>query len=261
MKFHGFPRLNFVTRRFAELCVFCAVVISSLLISKSLADQQDQPAKSIEQLQKGAINYIEGKSGAPITLPSYPADSLISWSLQSYRNAGEDRPQIYNAVGQQLLVARILLANKNPQQRRRGLRLVHNANFKVAVRLRDPQLSAQMFDGFVMPYLDSAVTGKGTLSRARLLQDAASVYRLAKERGKQTQALHKLIATAESDKDTDGADWGRVKLADVLAEQGLYQEAADQLKAIKASNMSGSKTRIAALEAKAASASKRDSQK
>lgn len=201
---------------------------------------------------KTIFGYLTTKVGREVALPSYQENALVRWSLRSYQEAGKDNKKLYTVIYEQLLVAQKLLSSQDVQQKRRGLRVAHNANFKAAARLKDKPLCAQIFDAFIMPNIAAAPTGRGTLSQARLLQDGASAYRLTGQREKQAGALQSLIAVAQKDKDTDGADWARVKLADVWAVQERYQEAADLLKAVTSPNMSGSKRVIAALEAKAA---------
>lgn len=207
--------------------------------------------KKVQEAQKDVFAYLTKKVGKEVKAPQFPSDSLVSWALKNYQLAGNDPQRLYTAVYEQLLVVQTLGAEDNPQQKRRALRLTHNANFKVATRLHDTWLSARLFDAFVLPNIEAAPVGKGTLSRARLLQDAASAYRLAGDKHKQEVTLRLLVAVSENDKDIDGADWARVKLADVLGTQGSFAQAAEQLKAVTSINMEGAKRRIPELEAKA----------
>mgnify|MGYP002777120639 CR=1 FL=1 len=206
-------------------------------------------APQATKVQKAVFAHLSKQIGREISMPEVPANGLVSWSLRGYETAGSDPKQLYPVVYEQLLVAQKLAEEKNPQQKRRALRLAHNANFKVATRLRDTALCALIFDAFILPNIEAAPTGKGTLSRARLLQDAASAYRLAGETPKQADSLRLLVQVSQADGDTDGADWARVKLSDVLISQKLYAQAIEQLKAVSAVNMAGAKRRIPQLEA------------
>ena len=208
----------------------------------------------IEQTRKEVFAYLSGKVGRQLEAPKYPKNALIGWSMRSYQKAGDNSDQLYVVIYEQLLVAEQLFKDKETQQERRALRVCHNALFKIGMRLRDRWLAARVSDGFIFPHINAAQAGKGTLSQARLIQDAASAFRLANEGDKQAKALKILIEVAEENKDIDVADWARVKLADVLAVQGHYQEAAEHLKAVTSPNMSGSKNRIAELQAKATKA-------
>lgn len=205
----------------------------------------------LEKSQADVLAYLEEKNGGELTLPSYPTDSLLQWTQQNFEAAGRDAKMLYAAVYGQLLAIQPLLAHENPQQRRRGLRVAHNANLKVATRLKDKRLTALIFDGFVLPYLDVASAGvNDTLSRQRLLQDASSAYRLSGETEKRIAVLRVLVGVAEAEQNPNQADWARVKLAEGLAAQGQYQEAIIHLQAVKASNLSGSKSWIPELEKK-----------
>jgi hypothetical protein len=206
-----------------------------------------------QETQSEVFAYLKMKSGREVTLPRFPSNNLIAWTQQKFEVAGRDSQLLYPAVYEQLLIAQQLLADKNPQQRRRGLRVAHNINFKVATRLRDKWLSSRLFDAFILPYLDALSAGgqgQGTLNRQRLLQDAGSAYRLTGEKSKHLAILRFLVKAAEDAKNTDGADWARIKLAESLVAQGNFQEAIANLKAVESPNMSGSKRWIPELEEK-----------
>jgi hypothetical protein len=203
------------------------------------------------QSQQAVFTYLQEKSGHEVYAPDYPPNALLTWTRQNFEAAGSDPKKLYPAVYQQLLAAQPLLLHLNSQQRRRGLRVAHNANLKVATRLKDKRLTALIFDGFILPYLDVASIGvNDTLSRQRLLQDASSAYHLSGETEKRLAVLRLLLSVAEEEKNPNQADWARVKLAEGLAAQSQYQEAITHLQAVKASNLSGSKSWIPQLEKK-----------
>lgn len=220
--------------------------------------KQPSPAVSLnsllpspEKAQADTFAYLQEKNGGELAMPSYPANDLLKWTRASFAVAGRDSQKLYTAIYGQLLVAQPLLADKDSQQRRRGLRVAHNASLKAATRLGDKHLTALIFDGFIVPYVEVASTGvTDTLSHQRLLQDASGAYRLVDEPEKRIAVLRVLLSVAESEKTLNQADWARVKLADQLAAQEQYQAAIDYLQAVTASNLSGSKAWIPELQNK-----------
>ena len=154
-------------------------------------------------------------------------------------------PQLYQALYGQLLVSQKLLSDNSISSQRRGLRVADDARLIAAMRLNDPALSALICDALILPHLAAAYPqGKSTLSRRRLLQDAASTYRLHGETSKQIVMLRALVAVSVFEQDADGADWARAKLAETLAARDQpndLSQAVQLLRAVTSPNMTGTR--------------------
>lgn len=198
-----------------------------------------------DKAQATTLAYLKDKSGGEVLLPDYPANALLDWSRSQITAAGTDAKKLYPSVYAQLLVAQKLFGEKAASSERRGLRLTHNALLVSVMFLKDNKLASFIADGFLLPQLDAAYPqGRGTLSRRRLLQDAASAYRLNKQVDKQIVVLRALVQLAANEKDVDGADWARAKLAETLAARDKandLSEGVQLLRAITAANMTGTR--------------------
>ena len=208
-----------------------------------------------DKAQANAFAYLKDKSGREISLPQYPSDALLDWSRSQIEAAGNDPKKLCPAVYGQLLVAQKLFKEKAVSSERRALRLTHNALLVSVMFLNDNKLASLIADGFLLPHLDAAYPqGRSTLSRRRLLQDAASAYRLNGETEKQVVALRALVQLAANEKDVDGADWARAKLAHTLEARDKPNDLAEGvqlLRAVTAPNMTGTRdTMIARFEQK-----------
>ena len=162
---------------------------------------------SLDAAQTALLEYLQGKSKSEVSLPSFPDGALLDWTRSQWDAAGTDIPQLYQALYGQLLVSQKLLSDNSIPSQRRGLRVADDARLIAAMRLSDPALSALICDALIVPHLAAAYPqGKSTLSRRRLLQDAASTYRLNNQTSKQIVMLRALVSVSISEQDADGAD-------------------------------------------------------
>lgn len=201
---------------------------------------------SATQVQNAVFAYLQEKTGQPSRTPSYPTNSLLSWSLRRYNDAPDDPKTLYGLVAEDLHIAQSLLIERNARQQRRGLQLANSANLKVAVRLRDKWLYARIHEGFLLPNLSAApVEGWRIIGRQRLIEDAASAFAQSAEPDKQMAALQWLLVHADTPNLTD---WARIQLAQAFAAQEKYEQAIALLRAVQTPDMNGSKRLIAGWE-------------
>ena len=227
--------------------------------------------------QQRVLAKIGEKSGT-ITAPLPPADDLLQWQSQRWREvvpqtqmargknkiasasatpvptvvpkADAKNLALQGLLGEDLTIAQNLLADADPQQQRRGLRVARDAAIKAAARIGDKELVAQIFDGFIVPYIEVASTGAGLLSRQRLLQDAASAYNAAGQREKEAAVLGLLVRVAQQEQDNGRADRARLKLAAALMSLERYAEAKDSILSVSSPDMTAGRALLPTIEKK-----------
>lgn len=91
--------------------------------------------------QEKTFNYLKKKIGQEISIPEFPKDGLIRWSVKRIQSASDEKAT-YRAIYENLLIAQRLLPNKGTvgDQTRRGMRLARYAGLVANTKIRDRSL-------------------------------------------------------------------------------------------------------------------------
>ena len=204
--------------------------------------------KNLDAAQKSVLDLAQQKAGREISLPQHPHDDLVLWQFQRYYPGGEadvdnvkpfynltlsERQHLYVLVTEDLLVARELLQDRNPEQQRIGLSLGDSVSGKLTYLLGDAALKLQVSETFILPYLGVAVVDPvQNLSRTELLKSACGIYLINGATAKYQGALRAFIVVAGEADSREEVNWAHVKLADSLARSHDYAGAIEQLKMV-----------------------------
>ena len=214
------------------------------------------------KIQAAAFDYLAQKCGQRLQAPHYPRDRLLQWNYAQFAVvrdgevvAIEDPKVLYPAIYRSLLIARDLLQSSDVRQRRRGMVLVDAVGTHASATLRDANLTVQIKNGWLLPFLaDAYEDDTRALSRYNVLREAAGAYKQNGETARYGAALQALEVLAESYYARDsklwanGADWVHIKLGEFYQNEKRYAEAIAQFKAIRTPSMSAAKVLIPELE-------------
>ena len=236
---------------------FLKVLVASALLSAFTAVRLPVSAAPLSSAQVATVSYLAWLPPArqtqaatfenltydaryQVQLPSYPETGLLGWSLRRYHIVPASNPKaLYALVYEDLLIAQKLLTGTNLARQREGMHLALNAERCAHVTLKDNPLSANIYEGFLLPYLSGAYPEKWQdLSRQQIVEGAESVYAENGETQKQIALLQLYLSiTAHQTANQNDADWARGQLAQTLAGQGRYGKAIALLQAIQTPNM------------------------
>jgi hypothetical protein len=127
------------------------------------------------EAQDALIDYLQFKVGRQIACPSFrPDNSLFDWAsvhglphtdTTSYQSAE------YVALCERLLVVQRLFSMPRSAQNRLGVGVAYEA-LALALDMKDPRMCRDLYEAFVLPYLDLAPTA---------LTDAGNYFDLAED--------------------------------------------------------------------------------
>lgn len=203
------------------------------------ASAQDATASTVTllklQVQRDTLDYVALQARLSLSRPTFPDDAVVAWVLERRKTFSGKSEQVYRAVGEELLVAQQLLSSKNLQRRRQGLRLLRHTDLFVQQKLPDEKLlRARLYEGFVLPYIESAHWPSWQdLSRQRLAERAIAAFSQAGERDNEIRTLYLLFRFFPNE---NTRDWAFGRLAQAYAARNEYAKAANYLRRIQ-SNM------------------------
>lgn len=228
--------------KFKTFFLFVSSLLFVSCVCHAASTKTSASAFSGKPAQQQVFTYLKEKTGTVATIPAYPQQSVIAWTVQRHREEKANAEARYTLVAEDLLIARKLLNSKDIRRQRQGLRLTHYTSVFVFNKLGDKWLYARIFEGFLLPHLSVAhVEQWQDLSQQRLAEGGASAFEQAGEKENQVKAL-RLLLRLQPEQNTQ--DWARGELAQVLASLNRYAEAISELKAIKSPNMNNIKKLI-----------------
>ena len=157
---------------------FLKVLVASALLSAFTAVRLPVSAAPPSSAQVATVSYLAWLPPArqtqaatfenltydaqyQVQLPSYPETGLLGWSLRRYHIVPASNPKaLYALVYEDLLIAQKLLTGTNLARQREGMHLALNAERCAHVTLKDNPLSANIYEGFLLPYYKYRLPGK-----------------------------------------------------------------------------------------------------
>ena len=206
---------------------------------------------SLDKAQLQVFQMAQKKAGQPILLPKAPANDLIRWQQSRYYPQGDntdisavDHKALYALVAEDLLVARELFKQNDFRQQRRALQLMFTAALMADMRIRDGDLTAGIYDAFMLPFLVVAYEEPTNgMSRTAVLQSATGIYKKVgdyykvADNKKYRTSLQVLISLSNAAKDPQTRDWARYKLGVYYAEQSRFDEAIKLMSLVSTSGL------------------------
>lgn len=197
------------------------------------ADAKDKKGPNLAPMKQALQRYLTDKSGRAAAGTAVPAKaSPWVWCWESYEAVPKQDPKVlYALVAEHLLVAdKRYLGRKEVEERRKGLGIAVEASGCAVHRLKDTKLAVQICEAYIRPNLDAADENSWKyLSTENVIEAIVDAYAAAEDAPKMGEALKLLIEKAD---DRNTADAARLRLAQVLARQGEYEEAIRHLKDI-----------------------------
>jgi hypothetical protein len=165
-------------------------------------------------------------------------------TLKAQFDNAADYKVIYRAIGEDLCAADKLINHPDALQQAKGLQLVREICLAAQDTAVDGWLAARIVEG----YLLSSLSKVDAQAQDKYIQFANQVYAAANEKNKQID-LYKMILANGSVKKRE--DVFRLRLADLLAARGDYQEALLYFRQITDGKLTpNARQRIAAMEQK-----------
>ena len=225
------------------------IVLTAALLP---AEEQDQPApiqepfqrpvakpyftdldpKAVKALQQEIRQYLLKKTGKNAAGTALPAKSPWVWCSEQYDAVPKQDPKIlYGLIAEHVAIAdNRFLKSKDVDERRKGLGMVSEAGQCASQRVKDHVLAVKICEGYLMPHFEAADERHWKyLGRQNILEVMMDIYAEAKDPKKMIEIGKLLLANAPNRNTADGA---RLRLAQLLDQQGDYREALRYLKEI-----------------------------
>lgn len=147
-------------------------------------------------------------------------------SEQQLRNA-TSYDAMYKIIGQELFVAKGLLASGNPEHRRQGVTVALSASRHASDYAVNGGVAARIVEGYVLPNLDLAndANRRSLFNEENLLGQCANIFQRNFEYNNVVRTYEIYLADA---KNAARADWARERIGDA------YENAGDLKSALKA---------------------------
>jgi tetratricopeptide (TPR) repeat protein len=142
---------------------------------------------------------------------------------------------MYQLIGQELYVAKRLLASENPEHGRIGLSTAMQASYNALDYAQNGWLAARICEGYIWPHLDLATDAnrRSPYNLEYVLNQCGTVFRQSEETNNTIRNIEMLLAFAKTPTLADNA---RAQLGRFYAQNGDTQEALKYFKQIKNTN-------------------------
>jgi len=133
---------------------------------------------------------------------------------------------MYKVIGQELFVAKGLLASGNPEHRRQGVLAALSASRHASAYAMNGAVAARICEGYVLPNLDLAndTNRRSTFNEENLLRQCADIFERNYEFNNVVRTYQIFL---DGVKNADRADWARSQIGQA------YERANDPKRAIQ----------------------------
>jgi hypothetical protein len=184
------------------------------------------------QKQQGAAAAVSD-AAAQATL----AKARAQFTEESERSlrASTSYDAMYKIIGQELFVAKGLLASGNPEHRRQGVSAALSAARHASEFAVNGGVAARIVEGYVLPNLDLAndTNRRSLFNEENLLGQCANIFERNFEYNNVVRTYETYLATT---KNTARADWARERIGDAYENAGDLKNALRSYRKIQNTN-------------------------
>jgi len=199
-----------------------------------LAAKDEALAPVVEDLwafQKAWIAEAEASGSSTLT----KAQRELARATEETMEKASSYEAMYHAIGQELFVAKRLLASGNPDHRRLGVTIALTASRHALDYAMNGSVAARICDGYILPNLDLATdrNPRSTFNEQNLLGQCADIFRRNLEYNSVVRTYEIYLAGL---KNAQQADWARSQIAMAYEQAGDPKQAVAAIRSIQDTN-------------------------
>ena len=212
-----------------------APVEKSALRRSELQAREESLAPIVDDLWEFQRAWVADAASGP-----GGSNSLVAARMQLVADAqkkmnGASYEEMYQAIGQELFVARRLLESADRGHRREGVNIALAAARQALNYAMNGYVAARICDGYILPHLDLATdrNARSTFNEENLLGQCADIFRRNEERNNVVRVYELYVKKA---KNPARADWAHSQIAMAYDQAGDPKGALAAWREIKDTN-------------------------
>ncbi len=166
------------------------------------------------------------------------ARDRLTQSAEEKLSGASSYEGMYRVIGEELFVARGLLASGNPEHRKQGVNLAFTASRHASGYAMNGTVAARICEGYILPNLDLATESnrRSTFNEQTFVEQCANIFQRNSESENVLMTYQRALDKAQKAQNPAQADWARSQMAMSYEQSGQPKMAVTMIQEIKDTN-------------------------